>query len=516
MSDKHEEAVELIESLTEAVDGLYTIGNVLGFGRCGITVQARDVSGRLVALKIAWKDQDARNQLLRETELTAKVEHPNVLKPRMLDLPEPLLVAETPLMKETLGAWLDGKQPQSYEKVRGVLDAIGAALDTAHTAGIVHGGILPEKIFLDGQGHCFIGDFSLRLPQSVFVEGNRPSTIGFAPYAPVEQRHDLPTCSGRIDQFALAVVAYELLRGHRVWRFNEEGVLEIDAIDMVVSRPIAATAPMSASAAVRRATSREAGYRYSSMNEFVRAFAGMGKAATPSEQLVKQGFVIRKRVSLLWIAPVAAGIISAIVWMQPGARETAYRFWDSDWTSSEFWHGDWIMGGKFGTDINDAPGNTVRGGSSREPGNTRVGPGNTRAGASGGGGRNIDPYPRVAGQSDTRVGGETQPGQPGGSQRSTPSTASVVSTPDAGSRNPAQQGEASSNATTGALEVTINGNGSADVYIDGEKSGHTPFTWTGSTGRHVVTLSPSSGFSPEFIVVTISTKNTAHAVFSAR
>ena len=159
MSDKHEEAVELIESLTEAVDGLYTIGNVLGFGRCGITVQARDVSGRLVALKIAWKDQDARNQLLRETELTAKVEHPNVLKPRMLDLPEPLLVAETPLMKETLGAWLDGKQPQSYEKVRGVLDAIGAALDTAHTAGIVHGGILPEKIFLDGQGHCFIGDF---------------------------------------------------------------------------------------------------------------------------------------------------------------------------------------------------------------------------------------------------------------------------------------------------------------------------------------------------------------------
>ena len=177
MSDKHEEAVQLIESLTQAVDGLYTIGNVLGYGRCGISVQARDVSGRLVALKVGWKDAEARDQLLRETELSAKVEHPNVLKPTRLDMPEPLLVVETPLMKGNLGSLLDNKQPQSYEKVRGMLDVIGAVLDTAHIAGIVHGGILPEKIFFDAQGQYYIGDFSLRLPQAVFVEGNRPSAI---------------------------------------------------------------------------------------------------------------------------------------------------------------------------------------------------------------------------------------------------------------------------------------------------------------------------------------------------
>src|SRR5512135_2840963 len=142
-------------------------------------------------------------------------------------------------MKGNLGSWLDARQPQPYEKVRGLLDVIGAALDTAHIAGIVHGGLLPEKIFFDTQGQFFVGDFALRLPQAVFVEGNRPSMIGFAPYTPVEQRHDSTSCSGRIDQFALAVVAYEMLRGQRIWRFNEEGVLEIDAIDMVVSRPIA-------------------------------------------------------------------------------------------------------------------------------------------------------------------------------------------------------------------------------------------------------------------------------------
>src|SRR5512146_776172 len=181
MSDKHEEAVELIESLAEAVDGRYTIGTVLGYGRAGISVQARDVSGRLVALKVAWRDQEARDQLLRETELTAKVEHPNVLKPQLIDVPEPLLAVETPLMSTTLGSLLDSKTPAPYERVRGILDVIGAALDTAHTVGVVHGGILPEKIFIDAQGHYFISDFALRLPQPVFADGNRPSTVGFAP-----------------------------------------------------------------------------------------------------------------------------------------------------------------------------------------------------------------------------------------------------------------------------------------------------------------------------------------------
>lgn len=518
MSDKHQEAVELIESLTDAVDGLYTIGNVLGFGRCGITVQARDVSGRLVALKVAWRDQPARDQLMRETELTAKIEHPNVLQPKRLDMPEPLLVVETPLMSGNLGSWLDSKQPQSYEKVRGVLDAIGSALDTAHTAGIVHGGILPEKIFYNTQGQYFIGDFSLRLPQSVFIEGNRPSTIGFAPYTPVEQRHDSTNCSGRIDQFALAVVAYELLRGHRIWRFNEEGVLEIDAIDMVVSRPIAPNAPMSASGAVRRATAREAGYRYRTMNEFVRAFAGIAPTATPAETLVKEGFVLRHRRTWLWTVPVFAAMISVLVWSDQSTRDLATRFWDADWTSSEFWRGDWIMRPDFGSSSSETPGNTSRGGESRrDPGNARVGPGNTTVGQPGGG-RSIDPYPRGSGPTSTRVGGETQRTAPADRRdESRPTASSVASTGDPGTRSVgSQQGETTADAKMGALEVTIAGTGAADVYIDGQNRGRTPLTWTGSAGRHVVTVRPALGFTPAAISVTITPGSTARAVFSPR
>jgi len=521
MSDKHEEAVELIESLAEAVDGRFTIGNVLGYGRAGISVQARDVSGRLVALKVAWKDQEARDQMLRETELTAKVEHPNVLKPHLVEVPEPLLVAESPLMSSSLGSLLDTRKPTPYETVRGILDVIGAALDTAHTVGVVHGGILPEKIFIDSQGKYFISDFALRLPQAVFVEGNRPSTVGFAPYTPVEQRHDLTSCNGRIDQFALAVVAYELLRGTRTWRFNEEGVLEIDAIDMVVSRPIATGVPMSASAAVRRATSREAGYRYASMNEFVRAFAGMGKTATPSEHMVKEGIRVKRRASWVWAVPAAAAVISAAMWMQPEARDTAARFWDADWTSSSFWKGDWIMKPRFGDErtassqTGAGSGGTRRGGNERSDGTLR-GQGNTRVGGQSGS-RAIDPYPRNTDQvAATRTDPPPrEPADPRSSSAQTAEAATVTGSQNGGREGTSQQGS-SSTAAMGALAVSINGAGAADVFIDGIPRGRTPITWTGSPGRHTVTLRPASAFSPSSIVVTVAAGSTARAVFSPK
>jgi hypothetical protein len=68
----------------------------------------------------------------------------------------------------------------------------------------------------------------------------------------------------------------------------------------------------------------------------------------------------------------------------------------------------------------------------------------------------------------------------------------------------------------GALEVSIVGTGTADVYIDGENRGRTPLTWSGSPGRHVVTLRPATAFTPASISVTVAAGSTARAVFSSR
>jgi serine/threonine protein kinase len=536
VNDKREEAIELLGLLTPAVDGRFIVGDIIGYGRWGITVKARDVSGRIVALKVAWRDQDAREHVLRETELTAKIDHPSVLVPRRVEVPEPLLVVETTYMANSLGDWLDAKKPIQFETVRDMLLAIGPVLDKAHSVGIVHGGILPEKIFVDENGRYFIGDFSLRLPQAVFVEGNRPSTVGFDAYTPMEQRHDLPATDGRIDEFSLAVVAYELLRGARRWRFGEEGVLEIDSIDMVVSRPIAAGAPPMASASIRRATSREAAFRYPSAGEFVRAFAGLSAAATPAEQIFRQAAVVEKRRSWLWLLPIAACVAAAIAF-RPAMRDSAIRLWRADWTSDEFWHGNLEMSSKPASDVGMNPGNTVRGGGTTPEGQTAStqrsngtggapqsttrGDGRTTVGGPVNPGPNIDPFPRVQKQQggsrvadgSNRAAGTTEKSASGNKPVASSSSGDAA----APASRPAETKPTKPAATgPGSIEVSITGAEEAEVYIDGRSHGRAPVMWQAPVGKHIVTVRPASRFTPTVVDVNVTTGSTVRAVFTPR
>jgi len=529
MTDKRDEAIELAEAVTAAVDGRYIIGGVIGYGRWGLTMRARDVSGRIVALKVAWKDADARDQVLRETELTSKVDHPGVLVARRVDVPEPLLVVETTLMASSLGELLDANAPVPFEKVRDILLTIGSVLDKAHSVGIVHGGILPEKIFVDDNGRYFLSDFSLRLPQAVFVEGNRPSTVGFTAYTPMEQRHDLPSADGRIDEFALAVVAYELLRGHRRWRVGAEDVLEIDAIDMVVSRPIAPGAPPMASAAIRRATSREAAFRYASVGEFVRAFAGLSRGATPSEHIFRAPVVAEKRRSWLWLLPVAA-VIAGLVAFRPVVRDQAIKLWKADWTSGEFWHGNIEMSTKPATEVGMGPTTTANAATQRSNGTgsseqtNRGGDGRTVVAGQGvNPGRTIDPFPRVQPQGSTQAADVGPARGKGNTDRpSTPPKSTAINSAGDAAQNlkptapPTTQTTKPVDKGPGSVDVSINGAGEAEVYIDGRSRGRAPLTWQGPAGKHIVALRPATSFSPALMEVTVVSGTTVRAVFTPR
>jgi serine/threonine protein kinase len=533
MTDKRDEAIELIGALTSAVEARYTLRDIIGYGRGGITVRARDVSGRMVAIKIAWKDEKSRALVLRESELTAKVDHPSVLTPRRIDVPEPMLAVETALMASSLGDTLDAQMPMAFDKVCEVLTVIGAALDKAHSIRVVHGGILPEKIFVDENGKYFIGDFSLRLPQAVFVDGNRPSVVGFTAYTPPEQRHDTTNADGRIDQFALAVVAYELLRGMRRWRFGEEGVLEVDPIAMVGSRPSAPGAPATASAAIRRGTARDPAYRYATVGEFVRAFAGLTKSVTPAEHIFHEQATVEKRHAWLWLLPVAA-CVAGLAALQPTVRDSATRLWRADWTSPEFWHPNVEAPRRSTTQVGTGPatpvpGTTRRGNVGGSTRNTRdgastSGSGNTTAQGSGSPDRTFDPFPRLPPPSNTRVGeasprvqgapqGSSSPGSGGTTTTTSSDSAAGVSGSKSG---PSRSNSASETLTTGLLEVSIRGAGAADVMIDGTNRGRTPLTWTGPAGKHVVTMRPATAFKPAVMEVTVVAGTTVRAVFTPR
>ncbi len=324
MNETRNETAELLAELRRVLDGRYAVARGLGFGRGGIVVRATRLADKKdVAIKVAWDHPDAIEQVRRETEVTSTFEDLHVVSVKLIENTEDLIVVEMPLLPgQTLGKLLDTRAPVPYDRVLEMLRTVSTVLDKAHAAGIIHGGICPEKILIGAKGECYVSDFSLRTRANGRT-ADRPSAVGTMAYAPIEQRQDLPTADGRIDQYALAVVALELLRGARTWRLNEDKLLEIDPVDFAVSRPIGPGVPLSAGIAIKRAMSPNPSLRFSNVSDFVRGMAGLITQPARPERPVAIDDAKADRTAPWVLAATTVLLVAAAVVLRPSLRDGA-------------------------------------------------------------------------------------------------------------------------------------------------------------------------------------------------
>jgi Protein kinase domain len=530
------EAATLLAELTRALEGRYVVGEVLGSGRGGITVRAHHIASKKdVAVKVAWNDPVARTQVLRETVLTAKVVHPNVPTVRDIQAPEPMLVVEMPLVTGgTLNDLLATGKPVPYPRVLEIIRAIASALDQAHAAGIIHGGLRPVKILLDAAGQPIVSDFAIRVPRRADWDVAGPSEVGSWAYMPLEQRHDSPTIDGRIDQYALAILAYELLRGRPTWRINDEGVIEIDALEILVHRPIAPGAPLSASMAIKRATAKDPAFRYQSAGAFVRAFSGEAAEVVAKAQIYRDEVAVKGGRSWLWFGvPVALGL--ALLATRPGVRESAIDLWSRGLAGSKgARNSDPLFPSADAGSTTPSSSGTGRADASSAPSNTRVGDssntvrGSTKAGAGDALGptqpasntREAAPSPR---ETNTKLADATPPLISPATPASRSARDSIRRATVGGEITAPRQGSATSqrsatdNAanrpTDGVMVVTLEANSRAVVVVDGRPRGQTPLTVKLSPGLHVVSLRGATVGTGAARTISIAAGDTARVVF---
>ena len=324
MNETRTETAELLAELRRVLDGRYTVVKGLGFGRGGIVVRATRLADKKdVAIKVAWNHPDAIAQVQRETDVTSTFEDPHVVPVKLVENTEDLIVVEMPLHPgQTLGKLLDTRAPVPYDRVLEMLRTVATVLDKAHAAGIIHGGICPEKILIGAKGECYVSDFALRARANGRT-ADRPSNVGTMAYAPIEQRQDLPTADGRIDQYALAVVALELLRGARTWRLNEDKLLEIDPVDFVVSRPLGPGVPLSAGIAIKRAMSPNPSLRFANVSDLVRSMAGLITAPARPERTPALDDSKADRTAPWVLAATTVLLVAAAVVLRPSLRDGA-------------------------------------------------------------------------------------------------------------------------------------------------------------------------------------------------
>ena len=202
--------------------GRYVLVDRVGVGGTGSVWRAWDRrSRRFVAAKVLGHHHAAL--LLRFVrEQSVRVQHPHIVPPTGWAADDDVVVLTMDLLRggsvEGLLAQ-HGPLPEAYVAV--LLDQTLSALDAVHAAGIVHRDVKPANLLLEVTGtarpHVRLADFGV----AASVDEPRltpwPGAIGTDGYMAPEQRRGA-TADPRQDLYAVGVVGYRLLTGHRLAR----------------------------------------------------------------------------------------------------------------------------------------------------------------------------------------------------------------------------------------------------------------------------------------------------------
>jgi DNA-binding beta-propeller fold protein YncE len=186
---------------------------------------------RQVALKLllgpATVSEAFRERFLRESELAAAIDHPNVLP--VYDAGETdgvLWIAMRYVDGIDLAALLARDGPLAPEEALAIAGQVAGALDAAHARGLVHRDVKPGNILLAVEegavAQVYLADFGLTKrigsARGLTVSGQ---VLGTIDYVAPEQVEGGPV-DGRADQYSLGCVLFECLTGTVPFRRDSE------------------------------------------------------------------------------------------------------------------------------------------------------------------------------------------------------------------------------------------------------------------------------------------------------
>lgn len=197
--------------------GDYELLERIGRGGMGVVFRAHQSSlGREVAVKFIVgplaRDAAAVERFLAEARAAARLHHPHIVPVFEVASVEGMHCFSMPLLRgQTLAQRIVSQRPDAAASVELMLK-IGAAVDYAHSLGLLHLDLKPANILFDEHGLPLVGDFGLarHVDADGCVEpaGTWGTPAYMAPEQIARQRLD-----ARTDVHALGAILYELLTG---------------------------------------------------------------------------------------------------------------------------------------------------------------------------------------------------------------------------------------------------------------------------------------------------------------
>jgi serine/threonine protein kinase len=325
MSDHNTETIQRI--------GPFNILNEIGRGAMGVVYRAFDPTiGRELAVKTLYVPRfsqesqvaEAKQRFVLEAQAAGRLSHPNIVVIYQFGQEQDFQYLAMELIP---GASLDNLMTAdriwSGSEIASIIGQTAAALDFAHANQVIHRDIKPGNIMVRPDGVVKVTDFGIaRVSEQILTTaGTWGTPVYMAPERINGERGD-----GRADQYALAVVAYQLLSNDLP--FGKTG--DVALLHQILQNEPARLPDRLLDRVVQRGLAKDPAKRFPSCAEFARELAGALAAApdvltkrTPLPLLPERrgskrwiGFV------LLLLLLIGGGIVGFVLYPRPEPANT--------------------------------------------------------------------------------------------------------------------------------------------------------------------------------------------------
>ncbi len=197
----------------------YRVERLLGQGGMGAVYLAYDQDlGRSVALKLVRPElmvhPEAMARFRQELLLASKISHRNIL--RIHDL------GDAAGMKFISMAFVDGEDLHHLllregklpvERMLHITKQLCAALEAAHSEGVVHRDLKPQNIMLGANDHVYVSDFGLAKSLGAVSSMTQSGEMLGTPRYMAPEQVEAKSVDARTDIYSLGLIFYEMVTG---------------------------------------------------------------------------------------------------------------------------------------------------------------------------------------------------------------------------------------------------------------------------------------------------------------